>query len=378
MDYGAPRRSPPVGAQSGNVADVDRWRYNEMTQDGTATGRRPTRDDVAQVAGVSSAVVSYVINGGPRAVAEPTRQRVLDAIAELEYMPNEIARSLAGRTTRTIGFIAPTLANPVWAGVSMGVTDIVGERSHLLVVCDVENDPGQDAKYAELLVAKRVDGVVLVPTAHTEVTLEILRKGRIPVVVLEREVSSAPSVTFDHVATGRKVTEYLIELGHRRIAILREQRTSLDSWMRYIGYEKALADAGITIDDRLVADAHASIEGSVVDGSLDAAAALLDVDPPPTAVFAHNDLMAIAVVQVARRRGLRVPEDLSVVGVDDIEAGRYTEPPLTTVPYPQRELGRTAARRLMELLDGTDGAVLTVIDSPDLVVRKSAAAPSYR
>jgi len=216
--------------------------------------RRPTRDDVATEAGVSSAVVSYVVNDGPRPVSPATRARVLDAIDRLGYQPNEIARSLAGQNTSTVGLIAPTLKNPVWAGVSMGITSVLREESFLLMVCDAEGCPERDVEYARMLVAKRVDGVVLVPTSSVEATLPILHDGGIPVVLVEQVAGNTPSVIVDAVASGRAVTEHLLGLGHRRIAILREHRTSLGSWQRYLGYEHALADAGLAVDDLLVAD----------------------------------------------------------------------------------------------------------------------------
>ncbi len=338
--------------------------------------RRPTRDDVARLAGVSSAVVSYVINNGPRPVSPTSRQLVLDAIEQLSYKPNDIARSLAGHSTRTVGLIAPTLANPLWAEVSMGVTATLKEASYLLLMCNVEDSPQQDVEFAHLLVSKRVDGVVLVPTAETRTTIEVLSAAHVPFVVVEQDVPGAPSVVVDACRTGQVITEHLLQLGHTRIAILREHRTSLDSWMRFEGYKDALGAAGIAVDMQLVADADPSLDGSVVDGSISAAAQLLDVEPTPTAVFAHNDLMAIAVVREAKRRGLGVPEDLSVIGVDDAEAGRYSEPPLTTLPFPKRKLGRTAAAKLLDLIEGKPSDRLTTLAPPDLIVRSSTGPPA--
>jgi DNA-binding LacI/PurR family transcriptional regulator len=350
--------------------------------------KRPTRDDVAALAGVSSAVVSYVLNDGPRPVAEEKRERVLRAVDTLGYRPNDIARSLAGQRTGSVGVIAPTLANPVWARFSMGVTDVLSNADYLLMVCDVEGDAHLDARYAQMMVAKRVDGCLLAPTAAAEPTVKILVDGGVPTVVIEHDLQCAPSVLLDAEATGRLATEYLIGLGHRRIAILREQRTSLDSWRRYHGYEQALRNAGIEIDPRLVADAVPSIDGSVVAGSLAAAESLLDVQPRPTAVFAHNDLLAIAVMHVARTRGLRIPEDLSVVGVDDIEAGRFMDPPLTTAPFPAQELGQVAAEKLLRLIEGEQVERVTTLPAAPIIARGSAttltvpndegAVPIYR
>lgn len=340
------------------------------------SARRPTRDDVAKRAGVSSAVVSYVLNGGPKPVAEDKRQRVRAAIEELGYLPNDIARSLAGQSTKSIGVIAPTLANPVWASLTMGVSDVISQKDYLMIVCDVEDDPGLDQRYAQMMVSKRVDGVIVVPTANTPSTLAILERAGVPAIVVEQDVEGAPCVIVDAHDAGYRVTRHLIDLGHTRIAILREHRSSLDSWKRYLGYSDALAQAGIELDPALVADGAASIEGSVVEGSIAAAHALLDVVPRPTAVFAHNDLIAIAVIYVARSRGLRVPEDVSVIGVDDIDAGRYCNPPLTTVPFPSRQLGQEAANRLLGVLSGGSSERLSVLRCPPLVIRSSTVAPA--
>jgi len=336
-------------------------------------GRRPTRDDVAELAGVSSAVVSYVVNEGPRPVSEAARQRVLDAIRSLGYIPNQAARSLAGQRTRTLGLIAPTLANPVWSGLALGVNDVALPESFLPMVCDVEGDADLDLHYAETLASKQVDGVIIVPSAEPADTLGILVRASVPAVVVERSTSLAPSVVVDAEATGRLVTQHLLDLGHRRIAFLREHGSSLDSRHRLLGYRAALSEAGLTPDDRFVLDTGLSRHGSIVEGARSAAEEIFELDPPPTAVFAHNDLIAIAVVRAARRRGWRVPDDVSVIGVDDIEAGRYVEPPLTTMPFPSRELGRVAARTLLTMIAGGAPPRSTVIPPSRLVVRASTA-----
>ena len=337
--------------------------------------KRPTRDDVAALAGVSTAVVSYVVNDGPRPVSPDTRARVLDAIRRLDYVPNQAARSLAGQRTRTLGLIAPTLANPVWSGLALGVNDVALPETFLLMVCDVENDARLDVHYAETLASKQVDGVILVPSAEPDDTLAVLERSRIPTVVVERSTASAPSVVVDAAATGRLVAEHLLRLGHRRIAFVREHRASLDSRHRLRGYRSALAGAGIAVDDRLVVTTGPNLDDSIVEGARASAESLFDVEPRPTAVFAHNDLIAIAVVQAAHGRGLRVPDDVSLIGVGDIEAGRYIEPPLTTMPFPSRELGRVAAGIVLDMIGGGAPPASTVIPPGELLVRSSTAPP---
>ncbi len=345
---------------------------------GRRTTGRPTRDDVAALAGVSSAVVSYVVNDGPRPVSATTRQRVLDAIRTLGYIPNQAARSLAGRRTRTLGLIAPTLANPVWSGLALGVNDVALPESFLPMVCDVEGDDHLELRFAEILASKQVDGVIVVPTADPATTLDILASASIPVVVVERLTPLAPSVVVDAETTGRLVTRHLLDLGHRHIVYLREHASRFHSRHRLEGYRAALYEAGVTTDDRYVFDAGPSRLDSIVEGARAAAEDIFDLDPRPTAVFAHNDLIAIAVVQAARRRGVRIPDDISVIGVDDIEAGRYVQPALTTVPFPSRELGRVATRTVLEMIDGGTPPGATVIPPSELVVRASTARPPTR
>ena len=340
-----------------------------------APNRRPTRDDVAALAGVSTAVVSYVVNDGPRPVSEAARRRGLDAIRRLDYVPNQAARSLAGQRTGTLGLIVPTLANPVWAGLALGAGDIALPESFLLMMCDVENDPQLDAHYAETLASKQLDGVIVVPTAQPDATLDLLARAQIPAVVVERSTPEAPCVVVDAEATGRLVTQHLLDLGHRRIAFVSEHGSVLDSRHRLRGYRAALSDHGVEADDRLVIGTGPSLQHSIVEGASAAAEHLLDLDPRPTALFAHNDLIAIAVIRSAHRRGLVVPDDLSVIGVDDTEAGRYIDPALTTMPFPSRDLGRAAARILLTMIEGGDVPESTVIPPCDLIVRASTAPP---
>lgn len=350
-----------------------------MSEVSSRSGRRrvhkATRDDVAQLAGVSTAVVSYVVNDGPRNVAPATRKRVVDAIQKLDYVPNQAARSLAGQPSRTIGLIAPTLANPVWAGLVLGATDIARPKSFLLMVCDVEGVGDLDAHYTEMLAHKQVDGVILAPTAPPSAALTMLRRSDVPAVLVEASSTSAPSVVVDEEALGRLVTRHLIDLGHRRIGFIQEPRTARESWRRLLGYRAALESAGIPTGDELVAETDSAI-GDIVDTSRVAAQRLLSGVPRPTAVVAFNDLIGIATIQAARERGLRVPDDISVIGIDDIEAGRYIDPPLTTVPFPSRELGRAATALLLGMLDGDRRPAPVVVPPADLVLRGSTAPPA--
>src|SRR5512133_3513669 len=179
--------------------------------------RRVTREDVARLAGVSTATVSYVINNGPRPVASPTRERILSAIAELGYYPNELARSLRIKQTSTIGFVIPDLLNPVYTGLASRLEELCFRRGYVVIVCSTNRQANKERRLAEMLRAKQVDGVVFLPDAESMDALAIFRDAHVPTVILEHDIESMPCIAIDDYRGGFIGTEHLIHLGHRRI-----------------------------------------------------------------------------------------------------------------------------------------------------------------
>jgi LacI family transcriptional regulator len=324
---------------------------------------------VARRAGVSPSVVSYVINNGPRAASAEARARVLAAIEELDYHPNAVARGLRAQRTLTIGYIASdyspldVFVSPYSAGVLTGLAGELKSNGYYLLVHPLLI--GEDlGPLGRLLRSGRLDGVVvrLVEAAPAnDALLDLVKSAGIACVCLECPVDPRfgfGSVLFDNTCGAYDATRYLIEQGHRRIAHLQGDPHYASSRERRDGFLNALREGGLSVDvDLIVGD---SWDPSTADAPVRKLMARSD---PPTAIFAANDSLAFRAVQVLRADDRRVPQDVAIVGFDDIPLAQEMLPPLTTVRIPLAEIGRRAATRVLRLIDAdqSDSA------EPDLV-----------
>jgi LacI family transcriptional regulator len=325
--------------------------------------------DVATRAGVSSTTVSHVIND-TRPVSADLRSRVEAAMAELGFQPNALARSLRRKRTHTLGLIVPDSANPFFAEVGRGIEDTSFANGFSVILCNSDGDPARELLYMDLLVQKQVDGVLFVPTGDQARLAATLRTRNIPVVVIDRDVPDAPidRVHIDNVAGGYLATRHLLDLGHRRIGYIGGPPHLSPVPHRNAGYRQALQEAGLTVDEGLV------IDGNFRDvGGYEGAQALLALADPPTAIFAGNDLMAIGALAASREAGVAVPDELSIVGFDDIHLAGYINPPLTTIAQPKYELGVIAAELLFARLAQSDLPPQRRLLQAQLVVRQSTA-----
>lgn len=321
--------------------------------------KRVTHRDVARLAGVSTAVVSYVINEGPRATSLDARRRVLDAIEALSYHPSAAARGLRLQRTRTIGFISydyyprDAFFAPYNAGVLTGLTAALLANRHYILPYPI--GIGEDlAGLNELLHGGRVDGVVVRLSQEPPITdslLEMITAAGVPGVCIER--AGAPrfglsSVTYDDEGAAFDATTYLISQGHRRIAHIRGDIRQVAARDRLAGYRRALIAGDLPLDDDLVqggswrpADAAIGMR------------TLLRLAEAPTAVFTANDYLALSGIEVLRAEGRRVPEDMAVIGFDDVPLSHVTVPPLTTMHIPFAELCRKAADLVLRITQGS-------------------------
>ena len=336
-----------------------------------ATRRRPTIYDVAREAGVSTATVSRALNGTGR-IAPATREAIEQAVERLDYRPNTIARSLVTKSTQTIAFLLPDITNPFYASLVSGIQQIALASGHTMLLCTTGGDAEREAEYLSLLRAKQVDGalvdgLVLPP----ERIAEFVEDG-FPIVCLDRDVrsQSVPLVQVDNHRGARLAVDHLVGLGHVRIAHLTGAPELGISGERLAGYHAALGAAKVPFDPGLVRAGHFS-----EDGGYDATHALLESGARFTGVFAANDLSAIGALAALREAGLTVPDDVSVVGFDDLRLSARTAPPLTTVRQPAVEIAQRATQILVALIAGRRVRKLRYLLEPALVVRSSTAPP---
>jgi DNA-binding LacI/PurR family transcriptional regulator len=326
--------------------------------------------EVARHAGVGVATVSRVLNGSP-AVREQTRQRVLDAIDELGYAPNPAARALSTGRTLSVGVVAPFFTRPSVIERLRGISHVLAGAGYRMVLFDVER-PGQDSEFFRTLPGG-LDGLLSISLCPPDADLGRFEAAEMPVVLVDYPHERLPAVHTDDVAGGRLATEHLLGLGHERIAFLGDFEHNYhgftSSAMRRVGYQQALCAAGLEVDMELVRRASHGREPAAV-----LTRELLDLADPPTAIFAASDTQAMGVLEAADELGVGVPDDLAVVGYDDIEVARYTG--LTTIAQPLEESGAVGAHLLLSALDGgeTPGRQLPI----RLVVRSTTSGGTDR
>ena len=312
---------------------------------------------------------------GHAEVSEATRQRVIDCAAELNYVPNRWARSLVTNKSFMIGIVIPDISHTFFAEITRGVEETLDREGYDLLLCHSRGDPERERAEIDMLVGSRVDGLIVASEqpADSPQSFVTLKRRNIPFVLVDRFFPSlkCPWVRADDMKAGRIATEHLIGLGHSRIGHIRGPAVSA-ALLREQGYREALRAHGISLDRKWI------LKGNFTrDSGREAMRGFLGMESRPTAVFTANDPMAIGAVEACREAGLSVPEDVSIVGAGDIEGSVSLSPFLTTVDWPRQEMGRTAARILLDILrdQGPLGAPTSTF-TPSLVVRRSAGPPA--
>ena len=330
--------------------------------------RLVTLADVARAAGTSASTASRALNGRGY-VSAPARARLIAVAAELGYIPNASARTLKHRRSRVIGVVVSDLGNEFYARLASGIAETLRAADYQMVLVADNGSPDEEATGARTFLALGAPGVIMTPVGREAAAL--LARHRVPVVEVDRQIGGAPgdSVVIDNERGARDATEHLLSLGHRRIALLVVDTPWTSDRGRLDGYRAAHEAAGVELDDRLIVrvlpdarDVEERIGG------------LLDVEAP-TAVFAANNQLAEHAWHVMRRRRLRLPEDISLVGFDDVPWLEMVSPPITTVSQPTVEMGRRAAALLLRRIEQPQSDPIVECLQPWLVVRRSAGPP---
>ncbi|MGG3905415.1 LacI family DNA-binding transcriptional regulator [Geobacillus stearothermophilus] len=322
--------------------------------------------DVAKRANVSTATVSRVLRNTGN-VTEETRQRVLEAIEALNYQPNVLGRYLRRMETETALVVVPDIMNPFFSKVLRGIEAVALKHGYQVLLGDTQNDARLEEQYLNVLPQRQVDGMIfLTARIRKELMEEMARQFPIVLACEYLEGADIPTVSIDNISSARKATEHLIRLGHCRIAHLSGPMNIILSRDRLRGYQQALAQHELEADAALVQEGDFTYESGY-----NLTLKLLALEKPPTAIFAANDEMAIGAIKAVRHRGGRVPDDVAVVGFDDIQMASIFEPSLTTIAQPMFEIGQKAMELLLALIEGTSARRRQLVLPDRLVIRDS-------
>jgi LacI family transcriptional regulator len=326
-----------------------------------ASGSVVTIKDIARLSGVSITTVSRVLNNKAGGISEKTIERVRDVIEKMHYQPNSVARSMITKRSSTIGLIIPDVRNPFFSELARGVEDVCNANSFGCFLCNTDGSPEKENEYIRLLRGRVAEGILFTTQNNVEfneVFLDFLKK-HYPFCFIERyidEIPNIPGIYVDNYRGAYEMTEFILSKGHRRIAFVSGPLTTHNARMRRDGYLDALKAAGIVASEELMVEANYRYSG----GYGAAETFLRDRKASFTALFAANDLMALGAYQYLEESGLRVPDDISVAGFDNISYPPVIKPTITTIEIPAYELGKNSAEMLFTLLGGK------ILDEPKI------------
>ncbi|GCL71244.1 catabolite control protein A [Paenibacillus naphthalenovorans] len=330
--------------------------------------------DVAREAGVSMATVSRVVNNNPN-VKPQTRKKVFEAIERLGYRPNAVVRGLASKKTTTVGVVIPDISNSIFSEVARGIEDIANMYHYNIILCNADKKKDKEIRVINTLLEKQVDGLLFMGGAITEEHIEAFKTSSVPVVLCATadEQKTIPSVDIDHEKAAYDAVQLLIQKGHRQIAMISGTlQDPTNGYARYQGYKKALEEAGIPLREDYVRIGNYRYESG-----LEVTKYFMELDERPTAIFAATDEMAIGAIHALQDSGLKVPDDVSVISVDNIRMASMVRPQLTTVAQPMYDIGAVAMRLLTKLMnkETKDASELTQVTLPhDIIQRNSVAS----
>lgn len=333
-----------------------------------------TMKQIAERAQVSLGTVSHVINS-TAPVRERLRLRVLEAIRSLGYQPSQLARGLRRNSTNMLGMVIPDITNPFFPGVVRGVEDVAFKGSFRVVLCNTDNDPAKEKAYLDELRSYRPAGLLCIPAADSNLSAELgpPTPSSVPVVCIDRRPADweRDAVMVANEEGAFLATQYLLKMGHTRLATIAGPIHLTNAVERLAGFHKALAKHGVSLAPEYIQEAQFDRNSGHR-----AAIRLLSMVPRPTAIFAANDLMALGALLAARELRLRCPEDVSIIGFDNLDLGIFTDPALSSVHQSGYQLGATAARILLERIAGKKGRPQQIVLPVELKIRNSVAPPS--
>lgn len=328
-----------------------------------------TIKDIARISGVSTATVSKIINKKDSNISEQTRSRVLQIIEEYGYVPNRIASSMITKETKTLGLVIPNIANPFFPEVARGAEDKANQAGYNLILCNTDDDVTKEDVYISMLQEKMVDGIIFTASSRRQGVSESLRKINVPVIAVDREIEGLKSqgkITVDNEIGAYEAVKHMIDRGYKNIVHISGPRTSTPTRHRINGFIRAMNEAGYKTEDLKI------YEGEYLSASGEQMTQMIIDDGTKfDGIFCGNDLIAIGAIKVLKKNGYSIPNQIGVVGYDDIYMARLVDPELTTVSQPKYLIGYKAAEMLIEKLTHKKELYTEEILKTELIVRES-------
>lgn len=332
--------------------------------------RNTTIKDIAKAAGVSTATVSMILNKKDKSISQPTRERVLRIARDTKYIRNSMARSLVTSQTKTLGLILPDIVNPFFPEIARGAEDRARESGYNIIICNTDDNVDQENKYIHMLSEKMVDGIILTHSANRNDEMTGLENTRIPIILIDRDYDSPNilgKVMVDNAKASRAGVNYLVKKGYRRIAYIAGPLNTGTARDRLEGYKIALIDNDITFDENLVRVGEYKTKWGY-----EAAEDLLNSDLDFQAIFCGNDAIAIGAMKRLREMGISIPDDIAIMGFDDIYISSMVDPELTTIKQPNYSMGYEAVKMMIDSIEGRNVDEKNLILKTELIIRKSS------
>ncbi len=328
-----------------------------------------TIKDIAKMADVSTATVSKILNKKDKNISDTTRNKVLEIIDRYNYVPNRVASSLVTKKTNTLSLIIPDIVNPFFPELARGAEDKANEMGYNLILCNTDNNTQKEEAYVDMLKEKMVEGIIFTASSRRTDKFEKLTSFNVPVITVDREIEGLKAhgiITVDNIEGAYKAVKYLLSRGYTRILHLTGPMTSKPSRDRYEGYLKALRDENIAIEGDLLYEGDYSSEWGY-EGICRALKEGIEFD----GVFCANDLIAIGAIKALKVKGYSIPNEIGVIGFDDIYMAKMIDPDLTTIKQPNYEMGYRAAELLINMIEKKDVKTNKYILNTELIIRKS-------
>lgn len=330
--------------------------------------KKITMLDIAKKAGVSKATVSMVLNKRDHCISEETKQKILKLAKELNYIPNSLARGLSTKKTGTIGIILPDITNPFFASIARAIEDSANLLGYNVMFCNADNEIDKELEYIKLLISKLVDGVIFIAGGESKSSVEMLKSNNIPFVLVDRYMESYKDEYGVYLLNEAGVIqgiEYLYNKGNRKIAFVKGHEHLQISNERLKGYKRAMNKYGI-YDEKLIFKGDFNIEGGIK-----ATEAILKDLGKVDAIFYSNDIMALGGMKVLLRKGFKIPEDIRIMGFDNIDICEIFEPELTTIAQPIYDMGRESCKLLIDVINNLSIEKKQIYFDTELIIRKT-------